>query len=110
PESQNTHTTRSFVSFNYCSATRDLLSFPTRRSSDLARHRRSAGDHGASGGGARRVRGGRHVVRAGASIPLHFRSHAGAAGYEQTDRKSTRLNSSHQIISYAVFCLKKKNK
>src|SRR5258708_9620490 len=29
---------------------------------------------------------------------------------EATDRKSTRLNSSHQIISYAVFCLKKKNK
>src|SRR5258708_27076701 len=29
-----------------------------------------------------------------------------AAG--ETDRKSTRLNSSHQIISYAVFCLKKK--
>src|SRR5258708_11190816 len=27
---------------------------------------------------------------------------------EQKDRKSTRLNSSHQIISYAVFCLKKK--
>src|SRR5574344_2780026 len=27
---------------------------------------------------------------------------------ERTDRKSTRLNSSHQIISYAVFCLKKK--
>src|SRR5258708_29692361 len=27
----------------------------------------------------------------------------------QQDRKSTRLNSSHQIISYAVFCLKKKN-
>src|SRR5258708_27251514 len=27
----------------------------------------------------------------------------------QGDRKSTRLNSSHQIISYAVFCLKKKN-
>src|SRR5258708_25261930 len=27
----------------------------------------------------------------------------------QRDRKSTRLNSSHQIISYAVFCLKKKN-
>src|SRR5438552_11982857 len=26
---------------------------------------------------------------------------------ESTDRKSTRLNSSHQIISYAVFCLKK---
>src|SRR5258708_26419458 len=29
-------------------------------------------------------------------------------GVEILDRKSTRLNSSHQIISYAVFCLKKK--
>src|SRR5258708_29131562 len=29
---------------------------------------------------------------------------------EMQDRKSTRLNSSHQIISYAVFCLKKKKK
>src|SRR3990170_3247813 len=28
----------------------------------------------------------------------------------RADRKSTRLNSSHQIISYAVFCLKKKKK
>src|SRR5258708_13632172 len=28
----------------------------------------------------------------------------------EIDRKSTRLNSSHQIISYAVFCLKKKKK
>src|SRR2546426_6660967 len=28
----------------------------------------------------------------------------------QPDRKSTRLNSSHLVISYAVFCLKKKNK
>src|SRR2546429_10013266 len=28
---------------------------------------------------------------------------------EQLDRKSTRLNSSHGYISYAVFCLKKKN-
>src|SRR5258708_10567655 len=30
--------------------------------------------------------------------------------YRRRDRKSTRLNSSHQIISYAVFCLKKKRK
>src|SRR5258708_29725460 len=29
-------------------------------------------------------------------------------GENRRDRKSTRLNSSHQIISYAVFCLKKK--
>src|SRR5260221_7386043 len=28
----------------------------------------------------------------------------------QVDRKSTRLNSSHTVISYAVFCLKKKNR
>src|SRR5574339_914051 len=33
---------------------------------------------------------------------------AGAGGVQ--DRKSTRLNSSHQAISYAVFCLKKKKK
>src|SRR5207244_13365688 len=32
------------------------------------------------------------------------------SGRENRDRKSTRLNSSHQIISYAVFCLKKKTK
>src|SRR2546426_4161392 len=29
---------------------------------------------------------------------------------EEVDRKSTRLNSSHLVISYAVFCLKKKKK
>src|SRR3712207_8560318 len=32
----------------------------------------------------------------------------GAAALDQADRKSTRLNSSHANISYAVFCLKKK--
>src|SRR5207244_10997716 len=36
-----------------------------------------------------------------------FRVHCSTK--RQLDRKSTRLNSSHQIISYAVFCLKKKN-
>src|SRR5256885_6639599 len=30
-------------------------------------------------------------------------------GFGERDRKSTRLNSSHLVISYAVFCLKKKN-
>src|SRR5258708_28673362 len=39
---------------------------------------------------------------------LERRDEAGSVGCGQ-DRKSTRLNSSHQIISYAVFCLKKKN-
>src|SRR5947207_9252267 len=33
-----------------------------------------------------------------------------AAVTVKVDRKSTRLNSSHTVISYAVFCLKKKNK
>ena len=37
----------------------------------------------------------------GWSVAIHYRG-------SKTDRKSTRLNSSHQIISYAVFCLKKK--
>src|SRR5580693_9901086 len=41
------------------------------------------------------------------SMPIHATktSRPGSAG---TDRKSTRLNSSHSSISYAVFCLKKK--
>src|SRR5574344_319477 len=39
----------------------------------------------------------------GEYIPLNFYN-------VKEDRKSTRLNSSHQIISYAVFCLKKKNR
>src|SRR5688572_21625410 len=33
-----------------------------------------------------------------------------AAAYQRVDRKSTRLNSSHSQISYAVFCLKKKTR
>src|SRR6266480_6440877 len=36
--------------------------------------------------------------------------HAGDPGGDRGDRKSTRLNSSHMSISYAVFCLKKKKK
>src|SRR5690242_20765968 len=35
---------------------------------------------------------------------------AGVEDQRRTDRKSTRLNSSHMSISYAVFCLKKKKK
>src|SRR5256885_3787774 len=37
-------------------------------------------------------------------------SHANRFGESRQDRKSTRLNSSHLVISYAVFCLKKKKK
>src|SRR6516162_8070015 len=35
--------------------------------------------------------------------------HRGACAVRRADRKSTRLNSSHLVISYAVFCLKKKS-
>src|SRR5207249_8647520 len=42
----------------------------------------------------------------------HFACHSGSGDKQSasTDRKSTRLNSSHVSISYAVFCLKKKKK
>src|SRR3712207_8137839 len=57
----------------------------------VARHRLRAGGHGVD------QVGGHHAVR-----------RVLATG--DRDRKSTRLNSSHANISYAVFCLKKKNK
>src|SRR5256885_2438574 len=43
----------------------------------------------------------------GAHVLRHVLAHAPVAARQ--DRKSTRLNSSHLVISYAVFCLKKKN-
>src|SRR5437867_9738106 len=42
--------------------------------------------------------------------PLSDRMSNGIGGDRQRDRKSTRLNSSHRTISYAVFCLKKKKR
>src|SRR3989454_11926912 len=47
--------------------------------------------------------------RAGGLRPAHRRARADR-GPGDRDRKSTRLNSSHLVISYAVFCLKKKKK
>src|SRR5690625_6552085 len=70
---------------------RDLRSFPTRRSSDLiVKDMVICG----SSGGEFGVRG-------------HLDAFDAETG-ERRDRKSTRLNSSHVAISYAVFCLKKK--
>src|SRR5207244_10079967 len=63
----------------------DLSSFPTRRSSDLI------------------LRVLQYATLARGPAPIVAARAPGA------DRKSTRLNSSHQIISYAVFCLKKKS-
>src|SRR5437762_10550220 len=46
----------------------------------------------------------------GSDVPFFiFQSSALCKGRGELDRKSTRLNSSHRCISYAVFCLKKKN-
>src|SRR2546430_5868933 len=62
---------------------------------------RSATPHGA----------GREVRQADRHVHRHARRLSGAGGRgarRSADRKSTRLNSSHSQISYAVFCLKKK--
>src|SRR2546430_4982812 len=48
------------------------------------------------------------ISRSFAPITTSPNSTAGYLTYSQPDRKSTRLNSSHSQISYAVFCLKKK--
>src|SRR2546429_3728245 len=54
--------------------------------------------------------GGADFVRRGASsLPVYGNGVANDRAVSR-DRKSTRLNSSHGYISYAVFCLKKKNK
>src|SRR3712207_7420473 len=74
------------------------------RSRALLRYQRWARHHGLGGWGAARTRrGGRRAVEAQA-WPDARGGHRAVR-----DRKSTRLNSSHANISYAVFCLKKKH-
>src|SRR5699024_11745629 len=93
---------------------RALHSFPTRRSSDLHHaHRRvlvlcdcEDAPHRAA------APADEHAVRRGQGFERIRRRtlddvHVVPA---ELDRKSTRLNSSHVSISYAVFCLKKKSK
>src|SRR5687768_18207889 len=86
---------------------RDLHSFPTRRSSDLRdADLAAAGDDSRARADRFPRRNGRpHRHLEQAILPA-----AAAAGdrARAEDRKSTRLNSSHGYISYAVFCLKKK--
>src|SRR2546430_11830764 len=55
------------------------------------------------------VRSGQRVVE-GRRILMRVPIQEGDAHQDAPDRKSTRLNSSHSQISYAVFCLKKKKK
>src|SRR5690606_39938738 len=95
----HSHTTVLTLFFLSYAAHRHLHSFPTRRSSDLPA--RSAASPPAAAPTRR---------------PSSSRSWSAPASARTTsipapaDRKSTRLNSSHVKISYAVFCLKKKKK
>src|SRR5256885_12081074 len=61
-------------------------------------------DAGAHRGGGQRFAG----VRPGGAVTAARRGIAAGRFALPTDRKSTRLNSSHLVISYAVFCLRKK--
>src|SRR5690606_41291198 len=89
----------------------DLRSFPTRRSSDLTDRVAVLDD------GVRRIRVWRRAddpalpgLRSVLDPAVVARWLGATDGVRVTlDRKSTRLNSSHVKISYAVFCLKKKN-
>src|SRR5438067_3109630 len=86
------HTATHFFFYSYIDP-RPLHSFPTRRSSDLVVHLQ---------------RPDRAVREDRPAHPRPLVPHAGVDPGRQRDRKSTRLNSSHVSISYAVFCLKKK--
>src|SRR2546426_5959828 len=51
---------------------------------------------------------GRHLVQCASCRRYDAAVRRGVLALQAGDRKSTRLNSSHLVISYAVFCLKKK--
>src|SRR5207245_9058319 len=96
---------------------RALPSFPTRRSSDLETFEDAIAarlrDHGLTVASVESVTlGALAGALAGASTDggpfLGGLVTLDPAGERGADRKSTRLNSSHGSISYAVFCLKKK--
>src|SRR5438874_10474441 len=88
-----------------------LHSFPTRRSSDLASAALVPGARApdrlrATAGGRERATG-REPGGKQRCHPAGARQ-GGGPSQDRQDRKSTRLNSSHVEISYAVFCLQKK--
>src|SRR5437879_9979037 len=89
-----------FFFFFYCYRDhRDLHSFPTRRSSDLPTWPSATTTAPVS------------VAASITAVGLKRRAYDSASHrMSRPDRKSTRLNSSHRCISYAVFCLKKKKK
>src|SRR5206468_5325191 len=107
-----------FLSFSRSSDQRHLHSFPTRRSSDLPLCGAGATQRRTSGSLTRpyiprteRIQNlatATPARAAGGDETRDFRSTVCVGGAPARDRKSTRLNSSHDQISYAVFCLKKK--
>src|SRR5690348_17786735 len=85
--------------FPYTTLFRSLVAAVRHRQPDAGGDRADAGHRGGGETQARALRVGARHPRAVAD-----RLHA----HRRLDRKSTRLNSSHPSISYAVFCLKKK--
>src|SRR5258708_25017617 len=86
---------------------------PPRGAADLAQQGERGGHfswEGHFGGTAHRLRSQWATEAATQSAPIkgHTMNMLSLGKPAISDRKSTRLNSSHQIISYAVFCLKKK--
>src|SRR5688572_32288920 len=71
---------------------------------------RAGGPGRPAGAALRAARGGRDGARAGAARAAAPGPRAAGGPGAAADRKSTRLNSSHSQISYAVSCLKKQRK
>src|SRR5699024_12622043 len=103
--------------FHHSDSMRDLHSFPTRRSSDLRIHwfvlqihlGKQTGNNpettvAKSTAESRMIFNRKSDDRGGVQIVIDHTARC----VVWRDRKSTRLNSSHVSISYAVFCLKKK--
>src|SRR5437867_9717994 len=93
----------------------ELNPFPTRRSSDLAQRKLPENPAEALEMPTVEIVGTTPLPGLGTptrDVPANVQIYTSKdlAGQRQTDRKSTRLNSSHRTISYAVFCLKKKKK
>src|SRR5256885_4028078 len=78
--------------------------FRSRRRRRHCRHRKYCPPHRGRNEAFRRYHAGRERNRLHCSLHERFASRR----LHPQDRKSTRLNSSHLVISYAVFCLKKK--
>src|SRR5438034_7410593 len=78
---------------------------PNARASSVARKTRISGARGAWAPESRQHA---FLESAGPGFVLPLQCEPGCT-VPGKDRKSTRLNSSHTVISYAVFCLKKKN-